>query len=219
MIKDKTMLIEFLKFGLSTRQIDSAIGYKNSRGWRSWEVLKKYNLKDSDKGCLFPYSSRQVSSILDRIMKGSKLSSILRIEIPEIIKKYKNIKVIAANEKDLYLAVSGETRNLIRNFFSSKKKKLGVCQFIGCVYKGELDTVHLFENRPSIFINCAKNFKRKIGDNNEYDLYSIMNCFLTKHSKKNAICFLCKTHHNKLHMVEKSGKIALNSFRKKILLK
>jgi hypothetical protein len=219
MIRDKTILLEFLKSGLSTRQIDLIVGYKDSKGWRSWEVLKKYHLKDSYKGCLFSYSSRQVFSILDKLMKGSKLKAILRSEIPDIIKKYKGIKVTAANERELYSAVSGETRNLIRNFFSVRKKKLGICQFAGCKYKGELDTVHLFENRPSIFINCAKKFKIRIANKNEYDLYSIMNCFLMNHSRKDSICFLCKIHHNQLHIAEKSGKIALNNFRNKILLK
>ena len=44
-----------------------------------------------------------------------------------------------------------------------------------------------------------------------------MKCFLSAHNKKDAICFLCKFHHNELHKAEKLGKKQVIKFRKNII--
>ena len=51
MIKDKNILFYFLKGSFSTRKIDEKICFDpiKSKGWESWNVLKKYGLKNSDK--------------------------------------------------------------------------------------------------------------------------------------------------------------------------
>jgi len=47
------VILNFLKSGFSTRQLDKLLGHKNTRGWVSWDVLKKYKLRNSDKGKLY----------------------------------------------------------------------------------------------------------------------------------------------------------------------
>ena len=65
---EKHVLIGFLRFGFSTRKLDKLFfGKDNSRGWLSWEVLKKHELLISDKGALYAYSNNQVNNFIKKI--------------------------------------------------------------------------------------------------------------------------------------------------------
>ena len=136
---------------------------------------------------------------------------------PTNLQKYKDIFIIAKSEKALYSAFSGETRNLIRDFFSPQKKLVGHCQFLNCS-KEDIDTVHLNRNRPEIFMDCATKNKTIFENCFKYDIYKIMTCFLQEHSKPRSICFLCKQHHNELHRLEKFiNEKELNKFKRSII--
>ena len=116
--------------------------------------------------------------------------------------------------------MSGETRNIIRDFFNSEKKLIGRCQILDCDSSGQIDTVHLKEDRPKLFLKSAAENKIKLKtDFFKFDVYATMKSFLEKHSDKKSICFLCKGHHNQLHKLEKlNNKTQLNTFLKKIIL-
>jgi len=219
--KEYVVLLNFLKSGLSTRQLDRLLGYSSSRGWISWDILKKYKLSNSDKGKLFLYSTAQSKQIISLLIKGKKdnyIDKLIKIHQPNNLKKYKNTYVIADSEKSFYNILSGETRNIIRDFFNPKKKLTGRCQFKDCNNKDQIDTVHFSKDRPQIFIECAKINKNNFnGGLFRFDVYNTMKCFLQSHSKNKSICFLCKKHHNKFHKKEKEGKNQLREFKRKII--
>jgi len=219
--KEYRVLLNFLKSALSTRQLDNLLGYDNTRGWVSWEILKKYKLKNSDKGKLFLYSTIQSKMIIGQLAKEIKedlIDEIIRLNPPNNLQKYKNTWVIAESEKSFYNILSGETRNIIRDFFNPEKKLIGKCQFKDCMNKGQIDTVHFGKDRPQIFMDCAK-INKIIFDTElfKYDVYKTMKCFLKSHAKSKSICFLCKKHHNELHDKEKKGKNQLRGFKKQII--
>ncbi len=219
--KEYIVLLNFLKSGLSTRQLDKLLDYSNSRGWVSWDILKKYNLRNSDKGKLFLYSTVQSKQIIGLLVKEKKegyIDELIKLHQPNNLKKYKGTYVIADSEKSFYNILSGETRNIIRDFFNPEKKLIGKCQFKGCDNKGQIDTVHLSKDRPQIFIECAKinkeNFKERLF---KFDVHRTMKCFLQSHSKNKSICFLCKKHHTEFHNKEKQGKNQLKEFQRNII--
>ncbi len=219
--QEYVVLLNFLKSGLSTRQLDKLLGHTNSRGWLSWDILKKYKLRNSDKGKLFLYStaqSKQIISLLVKEKKDDYINELIKIHQPNNLKKYKNTFVIADSEKSFYNILSGETRNIIRDFFNPEKKLIGRCQFKDCNNKGQIDTVHFSKDRPQIFIECAKinkdNFKKGLF---KFDVYKTMMCFLQSHFQNKTICFLCKKHHNEFHKKEKEGKNQLREFKRKII--
>lgn len=218
---DLTVLLNFLKSGLSTGKIDKLIGYSDTKGWKSWEILKKYKLKDRDKGKLFLYSEQQSRKLIDKIIRAPKegiLNTFISANPPNNLEKYRGTFVLAKSEKDFYNVFSGETRNIIRDFFNPKKKLIGKCQYKSCKSKGEIDTVHYSKDRPAIFIHCAlKNKTRFDGALFKYDVYNTMKYFLLSHSNNKMVCFLCKKHHNQLHNLEKTDKSKLREFRKDIL--
>jgi len=189
--KEKLVLIGFLKNGLSTRELDNLLGHdKNkTKGWKSFEILKKYNLKNSYKGKLFLYSNTQCISLI-KMLGDFDLEHLIEKYPPTIVKKYSNSKILAENEKMFYNVMGGETRNIIRDFFAPIKKIVGTCQFKGCT-KGDLDTVHLSRERPEIFMDSAKELRKRKFGFFEYPIMKVMIKFLKGHQHKEAVCFLC----------------------------
>lgn len=218
--KDSLILSNFLKSGLSTREMDKLMGHSGTRGWKSWSILKKYKLKDGDKGKLFLYSPKQSGMIIKEIIRRHEegvIDALIRDSPPNNLDKYKGTYSLAGSEKKLYNVFSGETRNIIQGFFNPMKQIVGRCQFKGCSSR-KTDTVHYKRDRPSIFMECARGNKKRFDRHLfRYDVYNTMRCFLQEHSKRKSICFLCKKHHNELHRLEKLDKKAVSSFKKGII--
>lgn len=220
--KERTILLNFLKSGMSTRELDRVLGHspKKTRGWKSWSVLKKYGLKNEEKGKLFLYSERESKKIINEIIRKNanvNLSDLIKNMGPESLEKYKNTFVTAENEKTFYEIFSGETRNIIQRFFNPKKKFISRCQFEGCKNKkDQIDTVHYSHERPEIFIKCAKTNGKKQGDMIVFDVYKTMRCFLKSHSKRKIVCFLCKKHHLQFHRLQKNDRKEFLKFKNKI---
>jgi len=214
------VLISFLKFGLSTRKLDEHLEYSSTRGWKSWKILKKYKLKNIDKGKLFVYPMKQSREIIKILMKNpnSSIENLIERNPPKNLDRYKDTFVIAKSEKSFYDIFSGETRNLIQGFFSPLKKSIGKCQFKGCDSIGELDTAHYLSDRHPIFMMCARKFRETLENNFfRYNAYKVMWCFLETHFEKRAVCFLCKNHHSKFDRLKKSNIIAFKEFKKNII--
>ena len=55
-----------------------------SKGWESWNVLKKYKLLNSDKGKLYVFSSLESKRIIKEYIKGKKTLKAL-INSKEIV--------------------------------------------------------------------------------------------------------------------------------------
>jgi len=214
--KEVLILISSLKNGFSNRQIDELLGCdsKKTKGWKSWKILKKYGLKNEDKGKLFLYSLSDCKKIISKL-ENNKLDTILKKKSPSIVKKYNDSLVLAKTEEDFYQVMSGETRNIMKLLFNSLKKSTPSCQFRGCKKK-DLDTVHLHKERPQIFKECAKKYRKREGEYYRYPIRKVMQRFLEKHKRKGAICFLCKKHHLELHRLK--TKTAIRNFKKKIVL-
>ena len=216
-------LLNFLKSGLSTRELDNLLGHKSgkTKGWVSWDILKKYKLKNSDKGKLFLYSEQQSGEIIGKIVLRPgirQIDKIVKVNLPNNLEKYKNTFVIASSEKSFYNIFSGETRNIIQSFFNPKKKIINKCQYKGCKSsKQQIDTVHFSRERPEIFMECAKINRKKLGNKYQFNVYNVMKCFLMSHFSRKSICFLCKIHHTELHRLQKGKKTELNSFKKRII--
>ena len=217
-VNEDIVLINFLKSGFSTRKLDALLGFSKTRGWKSWEIIKKYNLKKEDKGKLFLYSGKQAGEIINKIISGGNLNRIIPENPSKILEKYKENFVLANSEKAFYDIFSGETRNIIQYFFNPEKKLMGHCQFKGCTQK-DTDTVHLARDRPDIFMKCSA--KNKIGEGVyfRYDLYKIIRCFLQEHARPKSICFLCKSHHNEMHRLERLSKKKFEKFKRKIVFR
>lgn len=220
--KEFTVLLNFLKSGLSTWNMDRLLGYSDTRGWMSWAILKKYYLQDYDKGKLFLYSTRQSKEIILKLVEKKQkglIDLLIKDNYPKNLEKYRNTLVAAESERKFYSIFSGETRNIIRDFFNPKKKLVGKCQYKNCKRKNaEIDTVHYLKDRPEIFIKCASKYRNRYGKNMlQFDVYRTMKCFLKSHSKSRSVCFLCKKHHNEFHQTEKLGKTKLRDFKKKII--
>jgi len=219
--KEIDVLVGFLKSGLSTRELDKRLGYSSTtRGWKSWEILKKYGIKNMHKGKLFAYPMNQSKKMIKILLENSRHNSVENLiekNPPKNLDKYKDTYVIARSENTFYDIFSGETRNIIQGFFNPIKKSVGKCQFKDCNFRGELDTAHYLSDRRPIFIGCARKFKGT--DENgffKYDVYKVMRCFLETHFKKRTVCFLCKNHHSKFDRLKKSNTAAFREFKKNI---
>ena len=219
--QEKTTLLYFLKANYSNREIDKKLGYnpKRSKGWKSWEILKKFFLTNNDKGKLFIYKTRQAEKIINKIPEingPGAIDILIAANKPTLIKKYENSFLLAKSDESLVKILSGETRNLVRDIFLPQKRLMGICQVKGCS-ETKLDTCHYKKDRPTIFINSALRFKNELGDLFMYDIYKIFEDFLLSHKEKRSVVFLCKLHHRQLERLEKTGtKNLLNSFKRKI---
>lgn len=214
--KNQLILINFLKSGYSTRQLDKLIGDKNTRGWTSWQILKKYKLTESDKGKLYLYGNQQATKIIKEL-EHKNITQALKNNTPSLLKKYEETYVLSKSEKSFYDIMSGETRNIILGFFSNQKKLINKCQLEGCKTTKTLDTVHFNKDRPQIFKECAKNNKVEFEDYFKYDVYKTMACFLRSHAKFKSVCFLCKKHHLELHKKEKGSKAEFIKFKNRVI--
>ena len=101
--KERLVIINFIKNGLSTRKLDKLLGYdqNKTKGWKSFEILKKYNLKNEYKGRLFLYSDSQCINLVKNL-EEHKLDELMENNLPKIFKKYSNSKVLAENEEIFY---------------------------------------------------------------------------------------------------------------------
>jgi hypothetical protein len=218
--KEFEILLNFLKSSMSTRELDKLMGYNNSRGWISWKILRKYKLKNSDKGKLFLYSSLQSKQIIKLLMKEKKenyIKELINLNPPNHLEKYRDTFVISRSVNNFHDIISGQVRNITRDFFNPKKKLIGKCQFEGC-NKNQLDAHHYSKNRPQIFKECAEMNKKLLKNKFfKFDVYNTMKFYLNAHMGK-GICFLCKRHHNELHVLEgKKVKKDIIDFKKKII--
>lgn len=222
MTKDeKDVLLYFLKAGYSTRELEKkrlGLDPKRTIGFESWEILKKYHLRDEDKQSLFIYGQQQALNIISQIPvigKTGAIDILIKSNRPNNIEKYHNSFLLADSEDSLEKILSGETRNIIRDFFLPQKRLIGQCQFKNCNIES-LDTCHFRKSRPEIFKNSASKFRKNLNGLYLYDLYNIFKDYLESHKIKKSVCFLCKEHHNQLAQKEKQSKTALNKFSKNI---
>lgn len=197
------VLYYYLKYGLSTRQLDEKLQYDSvtSKGWKSHKILKKYNLVKEDKTKAFVCSNQEIKDIIKTIKNATnrkEIDDVLNNLNPKKIDKYKNSYVLTESEETLYQVMSGETRNSISVFFKPLRKLISQCEFDGCT-KTKLETVHFKKTRPEIFKEASKKLAIKHKNNlNKYSIYDVMKLYIHMHSNKNAICFLCEGHHKKL---------------------
>jgi len=218
--KEITVLLYFLKAGFSTRELDLKLGHvsKKSKGWISWEILKKYNVNDADKGKLFVFPTQQARSIIKElplIDSNSPVDILLTLNKPNNLKRFHDSYLITESVESFYQIMKGETRNIIRDFFITKKKLVGKCQFKGCNVNTALETAHNLKSRPQIFKESATKFKKNISGKYMFDLASIFEDYLMSHKAKKSVCFLCKAHHREFDNPKKTKKEFLE-FRKKI---
>ena len=138
--KEQLILLNFLKSGLSTRELDKLLNNHNSHGWISWKVLKQYNLINGDKGSLFLYTTSQSNQLIKELVSNSenKLNTLIKKYPPTTIQKYAQTKVIANSEKDFYNIMSGETRNIIQGFFNPKKELLVNANLLIVVHRAHM---------------------------------------------------------------------------------
>jgi len=215
-----TVILYFLKAGYSTRKLDKKLGFSSakSKGWKSWEILKKYNLTNDDKGKLFIYTEQQSKKIIKEIPKLNNpgiIDILITANRPKNIEKYKDSFLLTDSEISLERILSGETRNIIRNFFLPQKRIVRKCQYKNC-NQTKLDTCHYKNSRPENFKLSANKFKKDLNGLYMFDLYKIFKDFLYSHSKNKSICFLCKEHHNELGKKEKESKSSFNLYIKNI---
>jgi len=214
------ILLYFLKGSYSTRELDSKLGFlsKKTKGWKSWEILKKYNISTHDKGKLFIYNQTQAKKIIRDIPKVNKPGAIdilITTNRPSNIEKYRNSFLLAESEEKLNKILSGETRNIIRHIFLPQKKLAGLCQYKNC-NKTNLETAHYKKGRIELFIASASKFKTDLNDLYMFDLYKIFEDFLYVHSEKKSVCFLCRNHHREFDKKKRSNISAYRLFKRNI---
>ncbi|GMQ95130.1 MAG: hypothetical protein BMS9Abin13_241 [Patescibacteria group bacterium] len=216
---EKEVLLNFLKSGLTTRQLDEALGYnsKKSNGWESWAILKRYKIDKKYKGHLFCFRKHECLQIIREIMVADNKGAVEKIldeARPQFLECYSDTYLIADSDEKVKGVLGGEVRNITQSFFSPLKKIVGVCQYPRCK-KTNLDTVHLKKSRPEIFLEaCALG---RIPNSKKYNVYKIMKQYVQLHDRKKSICFLCKKHHQDLFKYEDKGGKELRDFRNKIV--
>ncbi len=218
-ISDKELLLNYLKSGLSTRELDEQMEYNSvvSKGWRSWKILRQYKIDSTDRGRLFCFRKNEALAIVRNILNAKSrkdVELILASSKPRFFEKYKGIYIVADSDEKVRIVLSGEVRNITQSFFSPLKKVVGGCQFPKCK-NTNLDTVHLQKSRPE-HLKLACTYGR-ISNTNKYDVYQILLKYIHLHSEKKSLCFLCKKHHQELGLYERVGGKKLNDFRKIIL--
>ncbi|MEW4108340.1 hypothetical protein [Bacillus thuringiensis] len=224
MVSDKDVLLHFLKSSFSIQQIDSLMKYERleNKGWKSSEVIKKYLLQTDDTGKLYLYTQKQCKEMIKEIMKKPYsvcIDKLITLTNPGSIEKYKGTYVLASSAQAFYDVFNGEARNIIQNFFKSRKKLIGVCQLGNCNEREKLETAHLEKDRKAIFIESAEiSMVEKEGDLIKFDVYKTMRTYLLKHHDENSVRFLCKNHHTELDRLKKqSDKKTLKIFKKLII--
>tara|TARA_Y100000768_G_scaffold284119_1_gene218678 strand:+ start:657 stop:1340 length:684 start_codon:yes stop_codon:yes gene_type:complete len=219
--KEKEVLLYFLKAGYSTRQLDKiklGLDPNLTKGYSSWEILKKYKLRDEDKHKLFIYNKKQSDNIilkLSELNKKGAIDILIASNKPTNIDKYCNSYLLAESEDSLEKIMSGETRNITRNFFLSQKKIIRECQYKNCKAQ-KLETCHFKRSRPEIFKKSASKFKKDLNGLFLFDLYRIFEDYLYSHKEKKSVCFLCKYHHQELDRLERKSKVKLREYAKDI---
>tara|TARA_B100000795_G_C22616717_1_gene367272 strand:- start:124 stop:795 length:672 start_codon:yes stop_codon:yes gene_type:complete len=221
MSKDEIdILLYFLKAGLSTRKLDERMGFssKKTKGWKSWDILQKYDIDKKDKGKLFVYTSRQARLMIKEIpniKSKAPIDILLLINKPDNLKRFIDSFLITKNPESLYQIMKGETRNIIRDFFITKKKIIGTCQYRGCNEIKALETAHYGMSRPEIFLESANKYKQSISNKYMFDLAKIFEDYLMSHSGDKSVCFLCKNHHRQLDDSDNTQK-DIRLFKQKI---
>ena len=86
------ILLNFLKSGYSTRQLDKLLNLHDSRGWASWKILKKYKLVNGDKQKLFLYSVQECKRIISELKKQGKKDLLKSLIVKNSPKKIRHIK-------------------------------------------------------------------------------------------------------------------------------
>lgn len=98
MAKDRDILLNFLKSGMSTRQLDASMGLKGTRGWVSWKVLRSNGIRDSDKGRLFLYSNPEIMKMIEQVKRGHKMEDLAASATPKKLEKYRNVFIVAGSD-------------------------------------------------------------------------------------------------------------------------
>ncbi|MED4676796.1 fibronectin type III domain-containing protein [Bacillus nitratireducens] len=224
MVSDKDVLLHFLKSSFSTHQMDSLMKHDRlkNKGWKSSEVINKYLLQTDDTGKLYLYTQQQCKEMIGKIIANPHLKYIdelITLTNPGSIEKYKDTYVLASSEQAFYDVFNGEARNIIQNFFKSRKKLIGVCQLRNCNEREKLETAHLEKDRKEIFIeSAALSIVEKEAGLIKFDVYKTMRTYLLKHQDENSVRFLCKKHHTELDILKKqSDKKTLKIFKKLII--
>ncbi|MFC1789650.1 hypothetical protein ACFLYY_01590 [Patescibacteria group bacterium] len=191
---EKNILFDYLRNNLSTRKLCKKYPeIKDSTGFKSHDILKKFKLWKEDKGRLFLFTKKEALYKIERIFKNGRDVLDLMVE-PKNFRKYKHLYVIAKNEDSLYSLMNGELRNLIQSFFKERKKQYGICQYKDCKNKN-LDVAHHHKrDRKKLLRIVASKNKIKDGNYYKFDIYKIIINFLNLH-KNNTVMFLCKKHH------------------------
>ena len=174
---------------------------------------------NSDKGKLFLYSERQSTQLIKELMETRKkgfIDKLVSKNPSKILKVYENTYVLASSEDKFYNIFDGQTKNITRSFFNPQKKLIGKCQYPNC-RNINLQTAHFLRDRPKLFKEAAKSSREGYIDGLiKYNVHNTMKLYLEGHNAKKAVCFLCQTHHNTLHRLEKSDPSGLKKFKKKI---
>lgn len=215
---DMPVLINYLKSGLTTRELDRRLGHnsKKTKGWRSWRVLKRYRLVNADKGRLFLLTERQCKATIESIAAAATreaVDSVLAKATPMQLKKYAGTFVNAPSPDAFYGIFSGETRNIIQRFFLPLKTITRHCQYKGCG-ASDLDTVHFMKDRPSLFkMAASQSIVKREGGSITFDVRKTMERYLLLHRPRRSICFLCKKHHASLHRAERKSRMAARKYK------
>ena len=205
------VLVAFLRDGASTRDIDHRLGHdpRRTRGWQSWDVLKRYHLHHGDKGSLFVLGQRETATAVRAILKARTRSSVKKVldaVKASCLARYYSVFVLAPSERAFYALIEGETRNLVQRFFDGRKQAVGRCQFRGCRTSDALDTVHLRRSRPELFLSSARKHRRRVAKRVfRFDVRATMEDFLTAHLTRDSVAFLCKPHHRLAEGIPKSA--------------
>lgn len=213
--KAADVLMAFLRDGASTREIDRRLGHdpRHTRGWQSWDILKRCHLRHGDKGSLFVLGHREAATAIRSVMHARGRRSVKKTldgVKASSLARYDSVFLLAPSERAFYGVIEGETRNLVQRFFNGRKQSIGRCQFRGCRDNGALDTVHLRWSRPELFLASARKHKRRVAKGVfRFDVRATMKDFLTGHLHRDSIVFLCKRHHR---LTEGLPKSALRTF-------
>jgi hypothetical protein len=199
------ILLYFLKLGLSARDLDNLAGYdaKTTKGFKSWRIIQSFGLNNADhRGKLFAFNPQESKTLIKKIVNTNS-PNILEGAIPQKLRRFEGVFVLAENEEQFRAVFSGVDRNMVHSHFTPFKKLFPECQHPTCSNPAT-DCAHWGKNRPEIFIDAArKSVVETIDGLKKFDVLQTMHRYLDGHitKKKNGrfdyhVRFLCKTHHN-----------------------